>query len=76
MGPDLNEVLTRYFKRLSQVGYVPDNEVCLVIILDYITDIRNNNLLSEEDNTIIDSALSCMYGNCLIPFTLCKGNCV
>lgn len=69
----LYESLTRYFKRLSQVGYVPDNDMLSVLVLTYITDMRNSISLTSEQNDIIESALSCLQGNCFIPYRSCKG---
>lgn len=72
----LYETLTRYFKRLSQVGYVPDNDVLAILVLTYITEIENSISLTSEQRDIIESALSCLQGNCFIPYRSCKGTCI
>lgn len=72
----LHDTLNRYFKRLSQVGYIPDNDTFSVLVLTYITKLRKENSLTSEQNLIIEKALSCLQGGCLIPYGSCKGTCI
>jgi hypothetical protein len=72
----LYDTLNRYFKRLSQVGYIPDNDTFSVLVLTYITKLKEENSLTSEQNFIIEKALSCLQGGCLIPYSSCKGTCL
>ena len=72
----LYDTLNRYFKRLSQVGYIPDNDTFSVLVLTYITKLKEENSLTPEQNFIIEKALSCLQGSCLIPYSSCKGTCL
>lgn len=72
----LYDTLNRYFKRLSQVGYIPDNDTFSVLVLAYITKLKGENSLTSEQNFIIEKALSCLQGSCLIPYSSCKGTCL
>lgn len=72
----LYDTLNRYFKRLSQVGYIPDNDTFSVLVLAYITKLKEENSLTSEQNFIIEKALSCLQGSCLIPYNSCKGTCL
>ena len=42
-------VLDRYFKRLSQVGYIPDNSTFSVLILVYIAKLEKEKVKFELD---------------------------
>lgn len=70
------DVLNRYFRRLSQVGYIPDNDTFSVLVLTYITELNNTHTLTIEQKYIIEKALSCLQGSCLIPYNSCKGTCI
>lgn len=72
----LYDTLNRYFKRLSQVGYISDNDTFSVLVLAYITKLKGENSLTSEQNFIIEKALSCLQGSCLIPYNSCKGTCL
>ena len=72
----LHITLTRYFKRLSQVGYIPDNDTFSVLVLTYITELNNTHTLTTEQKYIVEKALSCLQGTCLIPYNSCKGTCI
>lgn len=72
----LYDTLNRYFKRLSQVGYIPDNDTFSVLVLTYITELKKDNSLTSEQSLIIEKALSCLQGSCLIPYGSCKGTCI
>lgn len=60
--------LSSYFKRLSQVGYIPDNAVFAMVVLIYIQD---HNL----KGTVIDNTVSCLRKFCFVPYEICKGTC-
>lgn len=68
--------LDRYFKRLSQVGYIPDNSTLSILVLAYISDILKIYDLDTEQLGIIDKAISCLQGNCFIPYWFCKETCI
>lgn len=72
----LYDTLTRYFRRLSQVGYIPDNDTLSVLVLTYITELNNTHTLTTEQKYIVEKALSCLQGSCLIPYNSCKGTCI
>lgn len=72
----LYNVLDRYFKRLSQVGYIPDNSTFSILILVYIAKLEKENILTKEQKSIINKAISCLQGNCFIPYNLCKEHCI
>ena len=72
----LYDTLNRYFKRLSQVGYIPDNDTFSILVLTYITELGKENSLTSEQNLIIEKALSYLQGSCLIPYGSCKGTCI
>lgn len=72
----LYDTLNRYFKRLSQVGYIPDNDTFSVLVLTYITKLKEENSLTSEQNFIIEKALSCLQGSCLTPYSSCKRTCL
>lgn len=72
----LYNTLNRYCKRLSQIGYVPDNDTFSVLVLAYIAELKNNNTLTSEQESIIGKAISCLQGSCLIPYSSCKGTCI
>ena len=71
-----NEALTRYFTRLSQVGYFPENGTFSIIVLSYIIDMMNSTILTSEEKEIVERAFSCLQGSCIIPYEYCKGNCI
>lgn len=68
--------LNRYFKRLSQVGYIPDNDMYSVLILYYINNIKDDKNITDKDKYIIDRAISCLQGTCLIPYNTCNKSCI
>lgn len=71
-----NEALTRYFTRLSQVGYFSDNGTFSILVLSYIIDMMNSTILTSEEKEIVERAFSCLQGSCIIPYEYCKGNCI
>lgn len=54
------DTLNRYFKRLSQVGYIPDNDVYSILIYTYISNIKKNTELTKEEENIINNAINCL----------------
>lgn len=69
-------ILDRYFRRLAQVGYIPDNSMLSVLVLVYMFDIAKTNKLTDDQMEIIDKAISCLQGDCFIPYWLCKETCI
>lgn len=65
-------ILSNYFKHLSNTGYYKQTELNKMILYITILDLLNNDfrgLISNEDYNIINKALYCLYGSsCLIPF--------
>lgn len=75
MEDKLYNTLNRYFKRLSQVGYVCDKDMLSVLVLAYITELYSEESLTTEQISIIERALLCLQGSCLIPYSSCKESC-
>lgn len=71
----LDTALTRYFSRLSKVGYIPYDEVSSILMLEYIIELKKFPLTQAEEITV-DKAMSCLQGSCLIPYESCKGYCI
>ena len=65
----VTESLNRYFKLLEYTGYVNNNQVYQLIMLDIIGDIFNNykEYITDEDMQLFSSLLPCLTNNCLIP---------
>lgn len=76
MQNSFNGALTRYFTRLSQVGYFSDNGIFSILVLSYIIDMMNNITLTPDEREIVERAFSCLQGSCIIPYEHCKGNCI
>lgn len=68
----LNTVLNKYFTRLSNTGYVSYNMVDNLLILLFIND---HIIPYSDDDVTINNALMCISGNCMVPYTSCKGSC-
>lgn len=68
------ETINKYFTRLSQVGYIPDKDIYSILLLCYINELQDLTLTNEEQ-AVIDKALSCIQGSCLIPFKSCNRTC-
>ena len=68
--------LDRYFKRLSQVGYIPDNSTFSILVLVYIFDMLKTYNLDTDQLGIIDRAISCLQRDCFIPYKSCKETCI
>lgn len=68
--------LDRYFKRLSQVGYIPDSSTFSILVLVYIFDMLKTYNLDTDQLGIIDRAISCLQGDCFIPYKSCKETCI
>ena len=65
----VTESLNRYFKLLEYTGYVNNNQVYQLIMLDIIGDIFDNykEYITDEDMQLFSSLLPCLTNNCLIP---------
>lgn len=76
--------LVKYFKTLSFLGYVSLKDQKRLLVLSFIEEFlvdtnyddfvekHSNAYLTENDYRIIQKAINCLSGNCLIPF---NGNC-
>lgn len=70
----VNEVynsLNSYFKSLSNTGYRKQRDVNSLLLYSYIQELLDSDfrgLVTEEDYRLIENALYCLYGTCLIPF--------
>lgn len=71
----LSKVLDRYFYRLSKTGYIPIKDTESILILYYISQLKERGIAPEEQ-TIVDKALLCLQGTCVIPYSTCKENCM
>lgn len=63
--------LDKYFKALSNLGYINYNEVENLLILLALNDLKNlcDYNLTEEELKSVDNALYCLYGkSCFIPY--------
>lgn len=68
---DIYNSITSYFKNLSNVGYRKQKDVNSLLLYSYIQELLDNDfrgLITEEDYKLIENALYCLYGTCLIPF--------
>lgn len=71
MENNLYTALSRYFKRLSQVGYVKTEDLNILLIYIYIYDL----LKKVPINRVIENALSCLQQSCFVPRISCKETC-
>lgn len=69
-----NEVyntVNSYFSVLSHIGYKSYEEVNKLLVFIFIEELLCGQLsqfITEEDYKIINNALYCLYGSCMIPF--------
>lgn len=74
---DVSNSLMQYFNTLMHTGYKSYNEVEKLVIYICIEEILTGPMsffITEEDYKIINKALYCLYGTCLIPYpTYIKG---
>lgn len=68
---NLSNSLTHYFNALEHTGYRPYGEVynllAYVIIEEMLTG-PMSEFIDEKDYKMINNALYCLYGTCLIPY--------
>lgn len=65
------ESLMHYFEVLKHVGYKSYSEVYSLIVYIFIEEMLTGDMsyfITEKDYNIIDRALHCLYGTCLIPY--------
>lgn len=63
--------LLKYFKSLEYVGYIDDLNTNKLLVLTFIHNILYNDYrgyISKEDYFIIEKALNCLFGTCLISY--------
>lgn len=69
-----NEVynsINNYFSILSHTGYKSYSEVYKLLVFSFIEEMLNGPMsqyVTEKDYTIVNNALYCLYGSCMIPF--------
>ncbi len=71
MENNLYTALSRYFKRLSQVGYVKTDDLYILLIYTYIYEL----LKRVPMNRTIENVLSCLQQSCFVPRVSCKETC-
>lgn len=74
---DVYNSISHYFETLRHTGYKPYSEVYNLLAYMFIEEILTGPMsffITEEDYNIINKALYCLYGSCLIPYpTYLKG---
>jgi len=62
--------LDRYYKTLSILGYKREKEVARLLSLLLIDEIEEelNEYISENDWRVINRAIACLIGSCMIPY--------
>lgn len=71
MENNLYIALSRYFKKLSQVGYVKTGDLHILLIYTYIYEL----LKRVPMNRTVENALYCLQQSCLVPRVSCKETC-
>ncbi len=69
------DALNRYFSVLSHVGYKSYNGVYKLIALIFIEEMLcspMSEFITEEDYKLITNSVNCLYGSCMIPFSIYK----
>lgn len=68
----LLESLTRYFKHITNTGYMNYKEVRKLLVFILIQEMLSGYfgcIVTASDYKILSKALDCLYGsNCLIPY--------
>lgn len=63
--------INNYYDSLSILGYRPQSDIDKLIVLMFIEEVLTQDMrifVTEEDYKVIDKALNCLYGDCLVPF--------
>lgn len=69
-----NEVynsVNKYFSVLSHTGYKSYKEVNQLLVFTFLEEVLYGPLaqfITEDDYRVINEALYCLYGSCMIPF--------
>lgn len=69
------DALNRYFSALTHTGYKSYNEVYNLIALVFIEEMLcgpMSEFITEEDYKLITNGVNCLYGSCMIPFSIYK----
>lgn len=70
---NLHTSLERYFTLLSKQGYINNSSVNKLIIMLFIEEILTGPmslLITSEDYDYISKAITCLHGDCLMPYNL------
>lgn len=63
--------IVRYFEGLSHLGYKSYNEVYHLLGMLFIEEILTgpmSEFVTDTDYKLINNAMYCLYGSCLIPY--------
>lgn len=68
-----NEVyasVNKYFSVLSHTGYKSYNEVDKLLVFIFIEELLSNysEYIDINDYNLINNAIQCLYGTCMIPY--------
>lgn len=69
--------LTKYYDTLSILGYSKQSNVEKLLVLSFIEEMLAGDmgiLVNESDYKIINKAIQCLYGDCLIPYQQYQGS--
>lgn len=69
--------LTKYYDTLSILGYSKQSNVEKLLVLSFIEEMLAGDmgiLVNESDYRIINKAIQCLYGDCLIPYQQYHGS--
>lgn len=68
---DVLDSITRYYNTLEHTGYIPDSQLCSLLMMVFIEEMLYGELgsfITEKDYKAIGRALNCISGTCLIPY--------
>lgn len=69
--------LNSYYDSLAVLGSKPQSDVDKLLVLSFLEEVLTEEmrfLITEKDYRTIEKALSCLYGNCLVPFPQYQGS--
>lgn len=72
---EVNDSLVRYFNTLTHSGYKSYKDVNRLLVFTFIEELLYGPLsqfIDDEDYNIINSAVECLYGDCMIPYPTYK----
>lgn len=68
----LSNILARYYNRLNQVGYISCNQTGSILTLLFIDEYMLPYANTPKDKGIINKAISCLKGSCIMPYSSCN----